>query len=257
MRPPLWTLVAIPILAALGWFLLMQPATPARQDTTQQEQHLLLCTASGKDCIHLESTPHYVISVTFPNTRGREQQVIEQALAQHVDQFKADLDVMLSAAEKARLEQAGRKYEFTIQYKPYSGSGYNSYEFDLYIDTGGAHPNSSFETLVFTAAGKEVQLADLFLPAQAGKPGSRYLDRLSAESYTQVRARLAERLGEVTPDMEETVRLGTSPSPETLQNFLIDGQTLVILIPPYQAAAYAAGSFAVRIPLSSLKDILR
>ena len=63
--------------------------------------------------------------------------------------------------------------------------------------------------------------------------------------------------GGFTPDMEETVRIGTSPTPETLQFFYLDGGALHIIIPPYQAAAYAAGYFDISIPLSSLKDILK
>ena len=71
-------------------------------------------------------------------------------------------------------------------------------------------------------------------------------------------AQLKDKVGgELTPEDEDAVRLGTEPSPETLQFFYLDNENLLILIPPYQAAAYAAGSFEAKIPLDSLKDILK
>ncbi|MBX4192583.1 DUF3298 and DUF4163 domain-containing protein [Candidatus Parcubacteria bacterium] len=250
-RPPLWTLLAIPLLAIGAWFVYQHsvaiPAAPTTQIAPQQ--HLLSCQGSGTSCKHVESTPYYNITVNYPNTGRPEQVRIEQVLVEQVNQFKSVNEI--DDAEKARLTETGRKYAFAVDTKSFNGSGYSSYEFDIMVDTGGAHPNSFYKTLVFKQ-GTEVTLEGLF------KPGSRYLDRLSAESYKQVLAELKQRSGgDVTPDMEDTVRIGTSPTPETLQNFVIDGTNLVILIPPYQAAAYAAGSFEVKIPLSSLQDILK
>ena len=249
MRPPIWTLLAIPALAIMGWYIWTQPQVPM-PEMPIEEEHLLSCTPQGADCVHSEVTPHYSIHVTYPKD-APNQNLIEQTLAAEINQFKTDLASMLDDSEKARLEQTGRKYEFAIEYKKFEGSGFTSYEFDVYVDTGGAHPNGYYKTLVIKG-GEKVELADLFLP------GVRYLDRLSTASFEQVSSELERRTGSpLTVDMEDTVRLGTSPSPEALQNFLIDGNELVILFPPYQVAAYAAGSFEARIPLSQLQDILK
>lgn len=256
MRPPLWTLFAIPLLALAGWFVFMNlgsfvPAPPTAQNGSAR---LLNCEQIGEGdvCGHGESTPHYVISLMYPRLEGNKQQIVERNLLEVVHGFKADLTVMLDEAEKARLEAEGRRYELTVNYQPYEGSGYESYEFDIYIDTGGAHPNGFYKTVVFDAQGREVEFETLF------KPGSNYLERLSVEAYKQVLAELSRRTGvEISQDMEDTVRIGTAPTPETLQFFVIDGSDLVLLFPPYQVAAYAAGSFEVRIPLATMQDVLK
>ena len=159
---------------------------------------------------------------------------------------------MINAQEAQRIRESGRPYELIIEYKPYLSKNFVSYEFDIYMDTGGAHPNGFFRTLTLDKEGREVTLEDLFVS------GAPYLPRISVEVYTEVLAQLRERSGgEVSADMADMVRIGTSPTPETLQFFVLDGSDLVILIPPYQAASYASGTFAVRIPLSQLSDILK
>ena len=146
----------------------------------------------------------------------------------------------------------GRKYTLDISYKPYVSPGFVSYVFTIYMDTGGAHPNGFYHTLIFNEQGDSVSLSRLF------KDNSRYLDRISTFAYGQVLTQLKGKTGrELTPEDENTVRMGTAPSPEALQFFYLDGSDLVVLIPPYQVAAYAFGSFEARIPLDSLKDILR
>ena len=255
MRPSLWTLAAIPLLVVLGLYIYtnqgMLPGvlSPAPAKDTQGT---LTCTLTAGKCVHVEETPHYVISATYPNLSGERRRAVEAALLVQINRFKDDLAVMLTSEEKMRLEETGRMYELSIDYKPFEGAGYTSYEFDIYLDTGGAHPNGFYKTLVFDAQGREVWLEDLF------KPGARYLEVLSQESYKQVLSELERRSGApATPDMEETVRLGTAPSPEALQFFVIDGDELVLLFPPYQVAAYALGSFEARIPLANLKDVLK
>jgi hypothetical protein len=47
---------------------------------------------------------------------------------------------------------------------------------------------------------------------------------------------------------------GFAPTEENFQNWYLDGDTLVIQIPPYQVAAYVAGSFEVRIPLAEISQ---
>lgn len=147
----------------------------------------------------------------------------------------------------------GRKFELGIDYQTYPSENFVSYVFLVYEDMLGAHPNGYYHTFVFDSkTGTELALGDLFIA------GSRYLDRVSAQTFAQVKAELETRSGvPVAGEALDTVRIGTSPTPETLQFFFIEGENLVILIPPYQAAAYAAGDFKAVIPLSSLADSVR
>ncbi len=216
-----------------------------------QEQHVLAGTTTPQgDYQYSENAPYYTIEAQYPAHRL----AIEQALADSITQFKKDGNFANLTAEDVQIQGLGpdRKYAFDAEYKTYSAPGYTSYFYTIYEDTLGAHPNSFFLIFVFDKDGNEVALANLF------KPGARYLDRLSAEAQKQVLAQLAERVGApVTPDMADTVRIGTEPSPETLQFFYIDGDALVLAFPPYQVAAYAMGSFEARIPLADLQDILK
>ncbi|HEY4501819.1 MAG TPA: RsiV family protein [Candidatus Paceibacterota bacterium] len=105
---------------------------------------------------------------------------------------------------------------------------------------------------MFDLEGNLVTLDQLFAP------DSRYLDQLSAAAYPKVVAELAQRAGSTpTPDMLDTVRMGTAPTPEALQFFYLYQGDLHLLFPPYQVASYAAGSFDIAIPLSELSDILK
>jgi hypothetical protein len=117
------------------------------------------------------------------------------------------------------------------------------------MDTGGAHPNNFYKTLVFDLNGNTVALGDLF------NPGSNYLDAISQIAQTQVAAQLEQRAGAGAAD--SIIADGLSAKEENFQNFVVDSDRIRIFIPPYQAAAYAAGSFEVQIPLADLEDILK
>ncbi len=99
MRPPIWTLLAIPVLGLLGWYILTQgKAAPAPQAELEQPfVHLLNCTDAGNDCKHTENTPYYSISVVYPK-ESASQQKLETLLLNEVDRFKTDADVMLDDA---------------------------------------------------------------------------------------------------------------------------------------------------------------
>jgi hypothetical protein len=107
---------------------------------------------------------------------------------------------------------------------------------------------------VFDAQGNELGLADLFV-ATSTNPHADWLNQISGIATVQIQDELTKRLGETPGD--SFFSEGTAPKEENFQNFVIDGNDLVFLFPPYQVAAYAAGTFDVRIPLSQLKDVLK
>ncbi len=140
----------------------------------------------------------------------------------------------------------GRKESLGIEYKEYAGAATVSFVFSIYLDTLGAHPNAFYRTFTFNAeSGAELAIGDLFIPR------SDYLKRLSAIA----RFDLAKALGDMA-DIDY-INQGTTPEVTTFQSFAIDGGNLVLIFPPYQVAAYAAGTQTVTIPLTQLKDILK
>jgi hypothetical protein len=210
---------------------------------------------------HKEAGDYYTIQINYPDktplaTRGswgaenRAQATIASTLKQLISQFKDAGSLNdLSQTEKDRLNQSGLKYSLNVGYHAYSSGSFVSYEFDIFMDTGGAHPNNLYKTLVFDLHGNTVTLGDLFTP------GSNYLERISQAATTQVTAELKKRAG--ADAASSIISEGISAKEENFENFVVDSDRIRIFIPPYQAAAYAAGSFEVQVPLADLKDILK
>lgn len=174
--------------------------------------------------------------------------VMEDFIEETVSDFKAQgnfdnltpEDVQIMGLSEDRKESIAASYEETL------GRNAVSYAYTLFVDTLGAHPNTFYRTFTFDlATGAELDIADLFIPR------SDYLKRLSAISQFE----LAKTLGEFAD--VEYIAQGTVPDALNFQSFVMDGDALVLLFPPYQVAPYAAGPQSVTIPLSQLADILK
>lgn len=204
---------------------------------------------------------HYTISVEEPHPivlAGRAgekaREIMLNTLNSVVAGFKQENGLESLTEEDIRIQELGgdRKYVLGGEYEEYKGKNTISYVYRIYTDTLGAHPNHFYLTFIFDQEGNEVVLGDIFIS------NSEYLTRLSQEAYTRVTEELATRAGgEVYAEMAETVRMGTAPSPEVLQFYYLTETDLHLLFPPYQVAAYAAGSFDIAIPLTDLRDILK
>ncbi|MEK7604809.1 MAG: DUF3298 domain-containing protein [Patescibacteria group bacterium] len=137
-------------------------------------------------------------------------------------------------------------FQLKIVYLTASSTRAVAYVYTIYTFTGGAHGNMEFRTFTFdTTSGKLLALADLFTS------GSDYLGTLSQLA----RARLSAVIGEGYD--QTSIKDGTEPTGENFQNFFFDNNELVILFPPYQVAAYAAGPQTLRLPLSLLSKVLK
>lgn len=216
---------------------------------------------ANNDFVYKIETEFVSIEATYPSktalddaANAKARLTIETWVKERTSGFLTMVnDELLSADEKARLREDGRKYAMGISYKTYSSPGYVSYVFQVYEDTGGAHPNTYYTTFTFDVNGDKKELADLFVS------GSNYLNRLSSEAYTRVLTESKKRF-EAT-DLDESqldwIRMGTAPTHEALQFFYLNGSDLVLVFPPYQVSAYAAGTFEIPVPLSVLVDILK
>ncbi|MDB5225676.1 MAG: hypothetical protein JWL87_628 [Candidatus Adlerbacteria bacterium] len=241
--------------------------TPAKVETPQQQALAGTLQPNG-DYKYSESTEIYTIEASWPEkvplataeASAKARFAIEQGLSDEINRFKADSN--FAGMTQADIEMMGiggdRKYALALEYKDYDAPGYHSYAYTVYADTLGAHPNGYFKTFVFDVEGNRVMLADLF------DPSVNWLEELSLLVSNDVTAQMKARLGESLPQGDEGPDLtgaifpeGLSPSEENFQNFVIDGDALVILIPPYQVAAYAAGSFEVRIPFADIASNLK
>ncbi len=250
VRTATTVLVLAVLIGGAVWLSARSGADTPALDSTAEEQG---AGSTWKTERYTESTDVYSIDISYPFITDQQIQTrVDEIVAEEILRFKADSVALIDDIEAERLRMQGRRYELIVEYKGYSDRGFTSFEFDIYLDTGGAHPNGFFRTATFIPQGEELSLEDLFLPEAA------YLSRLSDEAYSRVLEELGRRVGgEVTPDMADTVRIGTAPSPEALQFFYLEGGELHLLFPPYQVAAYSAGSFDIAIPLSELSDLLK
>ncbi len=212
------------------------------------------------DFEYKKDTDYMSITVIYPSKTdlstdadAKARLTMESWIKDMVAQFeKENGDATISADEKDRLKSQNRKHEMDIAYQAFKSPGYVSHVFGIFEDTGGAHPNGFDKTMTFDMKGNTIELADLFVPS------SRYLDRLSVESYKQILVEAKKRFeADLDADQIDMIRVGTEPSPEALQFFYLDDTDLVLIFPPYQVAAYVAGEFDISIPLSSLSDILK
>lgn len=244
--------IAAVVLAYLTWQFL------------QPVPHLLPGTlAEAGQMVHKEAAQYYTVTIAYPNRTplydrwhpsadAQARQGMETWLISDSAQFKEDIKPdQIHGPEKEALDASGRTYDYDATYKQYASTDgkFISYEYDIYVDTGGAHPNGYFHTFVFDKKGNTVTLGELFTP------GSNYLSRIASIASEQVKAQLQARLG--ADGTADVFADGLAPRDENFSNFVIDGDSLMFLIAPYQAAAYAAGSFEVRIPLAQLADILK
>ncbi len=231
--------------------------------TTSQTSPILGGAATSTNAYeYVENAPYYTVDAIYPritlladaSANAKAEATMEQSIADDIAQFKTDGNFANLTAEDIRIQGLGddRKYAIGFTYQEYQGSSTVSYVFLEYQDTLGAHPNAFYKTFTFDKQGNKLGLADLFTA------NSSYLSALSVPAYKDVVAQLTQKWGSA-PDasMLDTARIGTEPSPEALQFYYISGVNLHLLFPPYQVAAYAAGTFDVSIPLSSLGTILK
>lgn len=242
------------IAAAIIWGL---SKVPQRVPTETTEQDLLggVATTSG-DLAYSKHTDTYMVDVVYPSRTALQDSAADKAaratmqagLKSQIDNFMTESVSLIDAEEAARIKERGTPYALGITYKTYSSESFVSYVYAVYLDTGGAHPNGFYTTFVFDQTGTNTEIKNLFAP------GSDYLARLSAKARAGVVADLKGRFdGEGEPTIFEE---GVTPVEANFQTFYLDKDALVLVFPPYQVAAYAAGTIEVRIPLVDLKDIL-
>ncbi len=252
--------LAVSILVLAAWQLsrISVKSQPMQDATSVSSIQGAVRTDAG-DFYYKKEAEFYTVETTYPATLGldvaasaKARATMEGWIMNQQNAFLASTDEMLTVEEQARLREQHRKYSYDVTYTRYVSEGRVSVVYQIFEDTGGAHPNTSYKTFTFNADGTELALADLFVP------GSQYLDRLSKISYAYLVKDLAKRFESPLDEQQlDWVREGTAPKSNVLQFFYVNGKNLVLLFPPYQVAAYVAGESEVPIAFSELSGILR
>lgn len=234
--------VAVVVIGAL--FLLIYKPLPASAPNAD--------TSFLTGISYTEHTPYYDISTNYAATTTLAAEAntaavskMKQFISATIAEFKKNGNFANLTTEDITMME-GRKETLQITYLIASSQNTVSYIFTIYEDTLGAHGNVFFHTFTFdTGTGASLALGDVFLP------GSSYLTTLSSLSRQKLQTALSES------SMTSFIEDGTRPNADNFQNFFFDNGDFVLLFPPYQVAAYAAGPQTVRLSATELKDVLK
>jgi len=236
---------------------------PAAAPTAGDKSAILGGTLGSDGAYHYsDDSQYYRIDADYPARTGladaadlKVRTTIEQELAAQIATFKSDsgLDVLTPQDAEIQGLTNERKYALALEYMPLTSSTTVSFAYQVYADTLGAHPNLYYKTFVFDQDGNRLALGDVL------KDNPNWLEELSLLVSQDVTAQLKARLADSLPQGDEGADVtdsifaeGLAAKEENFKNFVVDGDSLVILIPPYQVAAYAVGPFEVRIALSEV-----
>ena len=131
---------------------------------------------------------------------------------------------------------------------------------DTNADTGGAHPNEGFQTIVWDKkAGRAVPIEALFAPDQA-KTALKAIADAAAKSWTKI---YTERSGQPPGQDSDLAETGIGPEPEQLKTYALiyaKGQTsangIVLLYGAGQAWPHVLGDFRVVVPVAVFRQYL-
>ncbi|HET9641535.1 MAG TPA: RsiV family protein [Candidatus Paceibacterota bacterium] len=240
--------VILAVFAGLAFFGLSRPSAPASAPETAQTPIL----PAGQ---YVEHAAYYDIVANYATSTPLSAKAnvvairtMQQFIADTIAEFKknGNFDSLTARDIQMMGYDKGRKQTLDVKYLFGSSSNTVSYIYTIYMDTLGAHGNTDFKTFTFDKrSGALLSLADVFLP------GAKYLDTLSSKSRSMLAGNLAPY------GVQSEIDAGTTPEESNFSDFFLDNRDFVILFPPYQVAAYAAGPQTVRIPLSDLSSILK
>jgi hypothetical protein len=197
-----------------------------------------------------ESTDLYEFDYSYP------------AAAAAIPALKRRLDADMAAKKAELIEQAREGRDGAVDtgfdFHPYgSGTqwqvvtdlpGWLSLSASVYAFTGGAHPNSWPDALLWDrAAGQAQEAADLFTSPQAlsraiRAPFCDALDEERSERRGEKVVRSAAMFSECIDPLDQTIILGSS----NRRTF----DRIGVLVAPYNAGPYAEGSYEVTLPVT-------
>ncbi len=205
--------------AVIGPMLLPQGTPPAPQSLIRKVKRV-------SKSFSREQYYRYALPVTgLPK--------VDAALAAYLDQRKAEMQDLLKSTGIGRGRARANVDRIAITAHTASRV-LLSIRFEQMRDTGGAHPNTTYDSFVFDLRSqKRLTLADVFTDAPAA------LAVLSSLAQTRLALALD---GLLFPE-------GYAPKAENFSVFVLDGADLVFTFPPYQVASYAQGTQTLRVPL--------
>jgi hypothetical protein len=190
-----------------------------------------------------ESSVTYTIDIQYPIEYAAYDFVLEPVKAL-IEQQRNDILGLRPFLDTPLDPSPG--YSLNLTYERYQHSeAVVSLVYTVAYYSGGAHPNSNYETFTFDLdAGQRLTFDDVF-PA-ANHP----LDVISPLAIAQ----LTEQQGEYAD--AEWIAQGAGPDAANFQDFALTEDSVIFFFEPYQVAAYAYGPSQVEIPLAELAGVI-
>ena len=180
----------------------------------------------------------YKVNIHYPYTGYNNlNKEVEKLIKKYLTDFMK--------ADKPFLDN--QVYSLDITYDTYKYQNIVSYVFTIFIDTGGAHPNTIIETISYNTKDNILITIDSLI-----EENNNILDKLSKES----RLILAKNSNLKQENIQDMILDGTLPKKENFSNFAFTDKGLLVFFNRYQIAPYSFGSFNITIPYSDL-DILK
>lgn len=247
-------LVAISVLSIAGCNTIAQPTPPTTQ--TNQESAKPQPAKESKATVETkdikETDPNGPITVKYPYTSNEKiNKPIKEFVDQAISDFKKDavpVDPETGAAPNA--------LDISYSTIPFNDD-IVTFKYDIYINTGGAHPNSYTFTQTFDLKkGIEYTNKDILGTQDA-------ISVVANESISILKNNIKKALNEAMETTEELdqdsltwIENGAGPDPANYQAIAIQPDQLVIYFNPYQVAPYAAGPQEVHIPMTKVRSVL-
>jgi hypothetical protein len=180
---------------------------------------------------------------------------------------KRELDKWRKSADEDRKTspedfEDGRRYAFDRSYTRRSAIGrYVSIERFDYVNSGGVHPNSDINTILWDAnAKKRISIRPFFKESAPGGPTlTRLAKEIRAALAVEKKARGADDVdpdaetgvGSVKADLTKMGAVALVPSTETGKS-----AGMVFNFSPYAVGSYAEGPYTAYVPWTAFKDDL-
>jgi Deacetylase PdaC len=211
---------------------------------------LTVVPALAADYETAEKSPLYDVHLRVPAAAMSIPPLKDRILALH----KADIDQVKADAKEDKEDNPNfHPYDIdTIWRVTFENEAVLSLSADTNADTGGAHPNEAFQTIVWDKrAGRPVPIEALFAPDQVKAALKAIADaagKVWTKTYTQ-------RSGQPPGQDSDLVETGIGADPEKLKTYALiyaKGQTaangIVLLYGAGQAWPHVLGDFRLAVP---------
>lgn len=219
---------------------------------------LFAAPVSAADYDHTEKSPLYELHLRVPEAAMAIPALRDRIMALH----KTDSDeTRRDATEDKDSDPAFHPYYVdTVWRVTFENGAVISLSGDTNADTGGAHPNEGFQTLVWDKkAGRALAVSDLFVPGEARLALAAVADA-ATKSWNRIYLR---RSGEQPGPNADQARDGIGPEAEKLKNWAltyVKGEArangIVLLYGAGQVWPHVLGDFRVPVPAAAFSRYL-